>query len=786
MRPNPLVLTLALLGSAWTSTASAEIGAMDPVPSATLLFPYFEADTAGTTRDTLLTIENTSAAPQLAHVVVWSDRGVPVHDFDLYLTAHAQQTIGMRALLMGQRPTSAAGASVPGCSFPLNTLGSSVTADLAAALTGQHIPSVANANLGCPGADHGDAIARGYVTVDTVTACSTTQVTTGTYWGTQLATANTLLGHFVMTQGADRPAYAEQAVHIEASTTDPRVDEATFYGALVGYNGADARERLPTQWSVEAAATRSDVIVWRETKRTETDPAAVGCSAAAQSALDLEEGSLNFFSEAEAFTQYGTGGTTPFVFAAGRHPVGGAEGLPMPYRSGMFTLHTNFPAAGDPASAMGLGQSVVLSARYPDAIGTPTHGTLSFGTPIDDGFDPTVAGNPQPTSDYFMGGNVRPIAMLDPRAAASLVLPYFEVSLDEQNEAQTQFSIVNNTASAGLALVTLFTDRGVPTRTFNVYLTGYDMAVVDLRMLFLGGLDSRSASDGQDPQDTITPQGPISQDINFASCYGSLPAPVLDADAVAFLRAAHTGQPTDEWGGSCGGRALGDGVARGYIVIDDLTQCLDHPVSENDIASNALGNRDNFSGSFEVRNRNDDFSYGGPLIALHEVSPLLSAGDMTFYGWLGGWPISGPSRREALPNKWRVPFLNSAATGTTELIVFRPVHRTATPYACNAVPGSFAGGVASLTAYDVSQNSTAVAGFVPGFVAGRVPVGAGGIVTPYASGSLEIDLDFVEADAPASPVPGAHMGFIGAVHRVAGSSDPVFSQGFPLQLAGQP
>ena len=238
MRISPFAVALAVLATSWAPTASAEIGALDPVPSATLLFPYFEADTAGTTRDTLLTIENASAAPQLAHVVIWSDRGVPVHDFDLYLTAHEQQTIGMRALLSGTRPASAAGSSVDGCSFPLAALGASAIADLTAALTGKHIPSVTNANLGCPGADHGDAIARGYVTVDTVSACSTNQVTAGTYWSTQLDTDNTLLGSFVITHGAGRPTYAEQAVHVEASTTDPRMDEATFYGARVDYDGS--------------------------------------------------------------------------------------------------------------------------------------------------------------------------------------------------------------------------------------------------------------------------------------------------------------------------------------------------------------------------------------------------------------------------------------------------------------------------------------------------------------------------------------------------------------------
>src|SRR5262245_47139048 len=95
-----LALALSVIGVFVSSTASAEIGALDPVPSATLLFPYFEADSGTTTStDTLLAIENSASSAQLAHVVVWSDRGVPVLDFDLYLVANGRERISLRSIL---------------------------------------------------------------------------------------------------------------------------------------------------------------------------------------------------------------------------------------------------------------------------------------------------------------------------------------------------------------------------------------------------------------------------------------------------------------------------------------------------------------------------------------------------------------------------------------------------------------------------------------------------------------------------------------------------------------
>jgi len=82
------------------------------------------------------------------------------------------------------------------------------------------------------------------------------------------------------------------------------------------------------------------------------------------------------------------------------------------------------------------------------------------------------------------------IGTLDQVPAATLLLPYFEVPLDAPMTTwgypNTTFTIGNSSATAILAHVTLWTDLGVPNHTLDVYLTGYDVEVINLRLLFLG------------------------------------------------------------------------------------------------------------------------------------------------------------------------------------------------------------------------------------------------------------------------------------------------------------
>ena len=107
------------------------------------------------------------------------------------------------------------------------------------------------------------------------------------------------------------------------------------------------------------------------------------------------------------------------------------------------------------------------------------------------------------------GGAIAEICTIDDVPAATLLLPYFEVDLANPNGVTTLFSINNASASAALAHVTLWTDESVPTLDFDVYLTGYDVQTLNVRDIF-NGILPRTADDGSDPSDTISPQGALS------------------------------------------------------------------------------------------------------------------------------------------------------------------------------------------------------------------------------------------------------------------------------------
>jgi hypothetical protein len=107
-----LVLSLLALGG----QAFAELCAIDAVPAATLLVPYFEVDlanAAGVT--TLFSINNASAAPALAHVILWTNWSAPTVDFDIYLTGYDVVTVNMRDVFAGNIPITSDAPSDRNC-----------------------------------------------------------------------------------------------------------------------------------------------------------------------------------------------------------------------------------------------------------------------------------------------------------------------------------------------------------------------------------------------------------------------------------------------------------------------------------------------------------------------------------------------------------------------------------------------------------------------------------------------------------------------------------------------
>jgi hypothetical protein len=268
------------------------------------------------------------------------------------------------------------------------------------------------------------------------------------------------------------------------------------------------------------------------------------------------------------------------------------------------------------------------------------------------------------------------IGVTDRVPAATLLLPYFEVDLDNPNANTTLFSVNNASATAVLAHITLWSDLGVPTLAFNMYLTGYDVQTVNLRDIFAGKLP-RTASAGQDPTDTISNKGNFSQDINFASCTGQFPLPMLPADYLDHLRKAHTGEASPFFLNRCSGVNRGDNIARGYVTVDTVNNCTLRVAGDPGyFLAGGTGDATNqnvlWGDYFFVDNANN-FAQGDGLVHIEASASSAQtavAGEYTFYGRYVSWAAS--DNREPLAAISMARFLNGGAfTGGTNLLVWR-------------------------------------------------------------------------------------------------------------------
>ena len=290
-----------LLGTALSLTAlhappaQAVIGALDRVPSATLLLPYFEVDLGNPNGvQTRFTVINSSATPQLAHAVLWTDMGVPTFSADIYLGGRDSVEVDLRLLFAGVVPQTApnlfnAGpyssphTAIAGCPLAANALYSGMPASpllsatqiahLRAAHTGQSSASFGGM---CSAASHGDSIARGYVTIDAVNTCSSAFPTDANYFvsgGSGVASnANVLFGQYTLIERSNAVATSNPLVSIEASGTDALTTTSgtsTFYGGYVGFNASDNREVLPNRWrarnlNVAFFDPGTEIIGWRD------------------------------------------------------------------------------------------------------------------------------------------------------------------------------------------------------------------------------------------------------------------------------------------------------------------------------------------------------------------------------------------------------------------------------------------------------------------------------------------------------------------------------------------
>ncbi|HTG35464.1 MAG TPA: hypothetical protein VLB76_21285 [Thermoanaerobaculia bacterium] len=277
---------------------------------------------------------------------------------------------------------------------------------------------------------------------------------------------------------------------------------------------------------------------------------------------------------------------------------------------------------------------------------------------------------------------------IDQRPAATLLLPYFEVDPANPSGLTTLFSINNASAAAVLANVVVWTDLGVPTLGFQVYLTGYDVQTINLRDIFHGNLPG-TASDLQDPQDVISPHGEYSQDLNFASCSGTLPYQPLPAALVVHLEDAHTGRFSSVLGG-CAGQDLRDGRIRGYVTMDTVGDCtLKVPSDSGYFGPGGVATNQNVLwGDYLYVDPAAKYSDGENLVRIKAFPGVFQPGDLTFYGRYVG--MSGADARQPLATTWASRYVNGGTfSGGTDVVAWRDSGRIVRPFPCGTQPAGF-------------------------------------------------------------------------------------------------
>jgi len=309
MRKTPNLACLAtVLCCVLAGPVAAEIGAIDAVPAATLLVPYFETglESSAIQTTTLISINNASAAPVVAHLTFWTKLARPTLDFDLYLTGYDVVTFDLRDLFIGgwipqTGPNFDPGddlispnapgefsnpdAAPPACSFPLPaTLPANLLDYLRNAHTGFPAPAGFDNSGLCASPSQGvatpaEGLATGFITIDAVNDCSLQFPGNPGYFadgGTGIASnENVLWGDYFLVDPENAFAQGEHMVHVEAmdSVADGfwNPGDYTFYGRYTGFSADDNREPLATTWAsryfagtIGAFDSPSDVVCWRD------------------------------------------------------------------------------------------------------------------------------------------------------------------------------------------------------------------------------------------------------------------------------------------------------------------------------------------------------------------------------------------------------------------------------------------------------------------------------------------------------------------------------------------
>ena len=352
-----------------------------------------------------------------------------------------------------------------------------------------------------------------------------------------------------------------------------------------------------------------------------------------------------------------------------------------------------------------------------------------------------------PSSAGILEGNCR----LADQPAATMLIPYFEVDLGDPAGQTTLFSVNNASAKSTLARVVLWTNWGVPSLAFDVYLTGYDVQTINLRDLFAGTLPQTGPDTSN--SGSLSETGTL-----FAGCgnTGSTGvSPQLGGTDMAWLRAAHTGQPvaTSPTTQCAGGAAAGPNVATGYITVDAVNRCspatvgtlVNTPANGTYFATGGAGLASDANvlwGDYTYINSKRNTSDGQTAVAIvADPDVLNTGGTYTFYGRYVGFDAR--DNRVPLSSLYYARYVDGGTfSGGTDLVVWRDNRRAAVaPTSCDTAPNWSPLGEMQLVIFDEEENPREV-GNSNAFPLTTQKVHVGGATRPVAQpfGWMMLDL----------------------------------------------
>ena len=382
--------------------------------------------------------------------------------------------------------------------------------------------------------------------------------------------------------------------------------------------------------------------------------------------------------------------------------------------------------------------------------------------------------------------------------AATLLLPYFEVDLENPDCVTTLFSVNNASATPTLAHVTFWTDWSQPTLDFDMYLSGYDVITVNIRDVLEGNIPI-TADLQSDPDDDISPHGlNPAWDASFDGCENIFPFfnnPVITGDALDRLVNGHLGRPVAVGGGLCMGHDHGDGIARGYITIDDVSRCsLEFPSDDgyfgglNPVATN----ENQLWGDFFIVDPPNNFAFGESLVHVEAFDDFDAGTSPTGYTFYGRYTAAtgGFDNREPLGTTHAVRYLNGGPfNGGTDLVVWRDSTSSSTEsfYTCGVGPDWAPLNETEVVAFDEEENAVQVCIGTGQIIISppttpddptcfpletqRVPFGEGDLAVPYDFGwaylNLNIDDSGITGDVDFGSGTLAQS-YVAAVHSASG------------------